>query len=184
MSRLTVSLFTFIALSGCTSAQTPIERPATTETVRIVGSGAGDIAVRMAAATEAHSTTISAPVSDVWPVMSAVYDSFGIPIGKLDQQGHVIGNEGFNLRRRLGSVPLARLIDCGNTQGGPSAENYDIRLSVLTLVRPGEAGSTTIATAIDAMGRPMAFSGEYVRCSSTGVLESRIADAVKAQLRK
>jgi hypothetical protein len=81
---------------------------------------------------------------------------------------------------------LVRLIDCGTTQGGPSADSYDIRLSVLTQVSPAEGGGggSTIVTTVDAMGRPVAFSGEYVRCTSTGSLETRIADAIQAQLRK
>ena len=45
---------------------------------------------------------------------------------------------------------------------------------------------TTVDTArhttFEAMARPIAFSREYSRCSSKGVLEKRLADAVKAQL--
>jgi hypothetical protein len=173
-----------IAVVGCASASTPIERPATTETVRVSGSGAGNIAMGMAAAAGANVATVNYTVDDVWRILPGVYDSFAIPLSTIQPTEHVIGNSGFNARRRLGNIPLPRLIDCGSTQGGPSAETYDIRLSILTQVRPGESGTTSIATTVDAMGRPVAFSGEYVRCSSTGVLESRIADAVKAQLKK
>ena len=76
-----------------------------------------------------------------------------------------------------------RLIDCGTTQGGPSAETYDIRLTVTTRVSAVEGG-TSLSTTVEPMGKPVAFSGEYIRCSSTGVLESRLADAVKARLAK
>ena len=178
-----VSLLTLLALMGCSSSGT-IERPATPQTVRVSGSAAGNLSVGMNATTDAKVTRVTAAPADVWRVLRGVFDSFAIPLSSVDDKARVLGNTGFNLRRRLGSVPLVRLIDCGTTQGGPSADSYDVRLSVLTQVTPAEGGGSTILTTVDAMGRPVAFSGEYVRCTSTGSLETRIADAIQAQLRK
>jgi hypothetical protein len=45
-------------------------------------------------------------------------------------------------------------------------------------------GGTRVATTVEPMGKPAAFSGEYIRCSSMGTLESRLAEAVKARLAK
>jgi len=45
-------------------------------------------------------------------------------------------------------------------------------------------GGTAIATTVEPMGKPVAFSGEYIHCSSTGSLESRLSDAVKSRLGK
>ena len=178
-----VSLLILLGLMGCASSGT-IERPATPQTVRVSGSAAGNLSVGMNATTDAKVTRVTAAPADVWRVLPGVFDSFAIPLSSVDDKARVLGNTGFNLRRRLGSVPLVRLIDCGTTQGGPSADSYDIRLSVLTQVTPVEGGGSTIITTVDAMGRPVAFSGEYVRCTSTGSLETRIADAIQAQLRK
>jgi hypothetical protein len=179
-----VSLLVLLGLLGCASSGTTIERPATPQTVRVTGSAAGNLSVGMSATTDAKVTRVTAAPADVWRVLPGVFDSFAIPLSSVDDKARVIGNTGFNLRRRLGSVPLPRLIDCGTTQGGPSADTYDIRLSVLTQVSPTEGGGSSIITTVDAMGRPVAFSGEYVRCTSTGSLETRIADAIQAQLRK
>lgn len=120
----------------------------------------------------------------VWSVLPAVLDSLGIRIDQLDAKQHVIGSTGFKAHKRLGKVPLSRIIDCGSTQGFPSADEYDVHLSVLTQVETDKAGPTSIATKVEAAARPMAFAGAYAKCSSKGVLETMIANAVTRQLER
>jgi hypothetical protein len=178
------SLLLLVVLAACSSSSNVAQSAPAPETVRVVGGGSGNIAMGMApTAADAHSTTLPASVADVWRVLPAAYEALGIQLSVIDSGTRTIGNSGFNLRRRLGSIPLVRLIDCGTTQGGPSAETYDIHMSVVTQVRAGDAG-TIISTTVEPMGKPVAFSGEYIRCSSTGVLESRLADAVRSRLTK
>jgi uncharacterized Zn-binding protein involved in type VI secretion len=40
---------------------------------------------------------------------------------------------------------------------------------------------TTVSTTIQATGRPVSFAGDPVRCTSTGTLEARIVEALKAR---
>ena len=174
-----------LAFLGCSTSST-IQSAPPPETVRIVGSANPTGAISMGVvptAASARSFSLFATADAVWQALPSAYESLGIPLSTSDDASRTLGNAGFNVRRRLGTVPLVRYIDCGSTQGGPSAETYDIRLVVNSVVRPGE-GSTSLATTVDAMGKPVAFSGEYIHCSSTGVLEARIADAVKARLAK
>jgi len=174
-------LLSLALVVGCSSSGTVQSAPAP-QTVRVGGGGGGAITMGMSASpTSSHATTLSAPMADVWRALPAAYESLNIPLSMIDSTTRLVGNSGFNARRRLGTIPLVRLIDCGTTQGGPSAETYDIRLSVTTQLTAGDGG-TTISTTVDAQGKPVAFAGEYIRCSSTGVLESRIADAVKSRL--
>jgi hypothetical protein len=179
--RLAV-LLSLAVVAGCSSSN-GVESAPMPQTVRVVGgAGADPIALGMIATpADARSTTVAAPLPEVWRVLPAAYAALNIPLSTIDSTTHLVGNAGFNLRRRLGSIPLVRLIDCGSTQGGASAETYDIKMSVLTRVQPSDAG-TTFSTTVEPMGKPTAFSGEYIRCSSTGVLESRLADAIKARL--
>jgi hypothetical protein len=181
--RLTV-LLSLAAVAGCSSPPVVESAPAP-ETVRVVGGAApGAIVLGMSASSaSSHATMLNAPVADVWRALLGAYESLSIPLSMVDSPRRLVGNSGFNARRRLGSLPLVRLLDCGATQGGPSAETYDIRLSVITQLKPEGAG-TALSTSVEAMGKPVAFSGEYIRCSSTGVLESRLADAVNARLAK
>jgi len=176
-------LLSIAAVAGCSSSSA-LESAPTPQTVRVIGSASPTGAITMgvtATPTSVRSATLSASVTDAWHALPSAYESLSIPLSVVDSATRRLGNSSFNVRRRLGTVPLVRLIDCGSTQGGPSAESYDINMSVLSRLTAGEGG-TTISTTVEAMGKPVAFSGEYIRCSSTGVLESRIADAVKARL--
>ncbi len=176
-------LLSIAAVVGCSSSSA-LESAPTPQTVRVTGGAnpTGTITMGVTATpTSVRSATLSASVTDAWHALPSAYESLSIPLSVVDSATRRLGNSSFNVRRRLGTVPLVRLIDCGSTQGGPSAESYDINMSVLSRLTAGE-GSTTISTTVEAMGKPVAFSGEYIRCSSTGVLESRIADAVKARL--
>jgi hypothetical protein len=39
-----------------------------------------------------------------------------------------MGNSSLRVRRRLGDVAISKYINCGNVQGGPSADAYEIQL--------------------------------------------------------
>jgi hypothetical protein len=174
-------MLSVVTLSGCASSPAVPGHPTPNETVRIVGP-AGAVALTMSPTVAASVTTIHAPLDQVWRVLPAVYDSLAIPLTTLDAANHVIGNAGIKLRGRLGNIPLTRYLDCGDTQGTPSAETYEIHLSVFTQVQPGTSGTTTVATTVQARGRPVAFSGEYVRCPSNGALELRLVNTLNAHL--
>lgn len=175
-----VAALVFIGLTGCASAHPGIDR-ATDQQVRIVGAG-GSGQLRMTTSDVAKPTILAFPTDRVWSALKVVYDSLEIPKDNLDDAQHVIGHSGVKVHRRLGIIPLTRLIDCGSTQGTPSAETYDIQIAVLTHLTPGDGGTTNVTTQVEAVGRPMAFSGEYVRCSTKGVLETTLVDAVKSRL--
>ena len=85
------------------------------------------------------------------------------------------------LRRMLGNVPLSRYINCGNAQGPPSADTYEIQASIVTQLRPDGEGGTTVTTTVQTSGRPVMLAGEYAACSSRGVLEQRIIALIKSR---
>ncbi|MEX2153842.1 MAG: hypothetical protein WD825_10930 [Gemmatimonadaceae bacterium] len=120
----------------------------------------------------------------VWEVLPAVYSALEIPIAQVDPDESVIGNPGLKLYRRLAKVPLMRYLDCGTTQIGPNADSYEVMLTVLTKVqraRP-DTTTTTVGTIVEAMARPVAYKGEYVRCTSKGALEARLVEVLKVHL--
>jgi hypothetical protein len=135
----------------------------------------------MPGADNTHMQSVPFSVEQVWRVLPGVYDSIGVPVQTLDPVKHAIGNSGFALRRRLKTTPLSRFIDCGNSQLGPNADDYDVRLTLLTEVRTVDGGSR-LTTTLEAVARPANYAQEYSRCSSRGALEQRIIDAVQARL--
>jgi hypothetical protein len=174
-----IALLSLAVLSACASSNATPSR-VEPESARISGTGIGTLTVT--ASGSENATTLAFPIEQAWAVMPAVYDSLAIPVTTIDPATHVIANAGFKLRRQLGKIPLSRYINCGTTQIGPNADAYDVYLIVQTQVRPDPAGTTTVATTIEAMARPITFSQDYSRCSSTGALEARIASVAKALL--
>ena len=182
MHRTTLLSLLFIAaLCGCASSGTtgssnvPDGSPVA-PTTRIVGVQSS-MDLRTNPSLSRGVVVVDAPLAEVWRALVAAYDSVGIPVTiSMPAQG-LIGNDGYKLRRRLKDVPLTRYLDCGSTQGGPSAETYEVLLMVRTQLRQTPDG-VTATTLLDASARPVAISGDYVKCGSTGRLEARIGELI------
>lgn len=177
-------LIGIVALSGCASSNVA-PGSAGAETARVVG-GAGEGAVHAIStgAPIAGASTVAAPADKLWSALPAVYDSLGIPRSVLDPSSRMIGNRGLQIRRQLGGVRLSKYLDCGSAQARPSADFYDVNLSVVTQLQAIDAGNTRVVTTVDAMGRPVSFSGEYIRCATTGEIESRISSMLDSAARR
>lgn len=167
------------ALSAC-SSNPPLDGAAAPETMRVSGAGGG--ALTMTSNATAGVSIIAAPIARIWRLLPIVYDSVGLKVATLDSARHLIGNGDARLRRRLGSAPLSRFLDCGQTQIGYNADSYDVVLTVQTQLQTDPSGATVVRTLVTAMSKPVAFSQEYSNCSSTGKLESRVADVIRAKL--
>ena len=87
------------------------------------------------------------------------------PLTTLEVKTHQMGNEGFKLRKTLGSTPLSRYIECGTTQIGPNAESYDVVLTLLTQLYPADGGSTSVTHTFEGSAKPVTYSQDYSRCS-------------------
>ena len=162
--------------AACASSSSSLGRA---DEVAVVG--ASNLRIRQSDG--AKITTLSFPIDRVWAVLPAVYDSLSIPLTEMDPMKHRIGNSGMKAYKTLGKTSLAQYLDCGNTQGFPSAETYEIQLSVLTQVSADGNGST-MATILEAAGRPLSISGGYTKCTSTGALENRLAELVQVRIRR
>ena len=172
------AVFALLGLIGCAASHPQPTRP-TTESVRVAGQGS----IRMGGGDGAMTGKIPSAPDKVWSVLAAVYDSLSIPVATVDPARRLLGNTGFRVHQKLGKTSLAKLIDCGKTQGFPSADSYDVYLTVTSQVQPAAEGASTLSTLLEAAGRPMAYSGEYSKCTTTGALEAAIVDGVRARLK-
>jgi hypothetical protein len=148
--------------------------------VRVIGETGRNI--RMAGPDGATTGAVPFTPERVWTVLSAVYDSLGIPIATVDSKRFLIGNTGFKVTGKLGKTSLSKLIDCGRTQGFPSADSYEVYLQITTQVQAKDQGSM-LSTLLEAAGRPMSLSGDYVKCSTYGTLEAAIIAGVRDRLK-
>lgn len=168
---------------ACASNPQPATQPgASIETTRIQAAGAGT-SITATHTPTANVTEVAAPMDRAWATLRAVYDSVGIPVATMDASQHLLGNTGFKLRRKLGSTPLSRYLDCGAAQGGPNAETYEVFLAVATqLVPAATPGRVVATTSVQASAKPVSFAGEYVNCASNGALEAKIGQMLMLNL--
>ena len=122
------------------------------------------------------------PIDKVWSAMVPAYDSLSIPLSVLDATTHTIGNQGLKARRRIGTTRIGEYLNCGNGEGGPSADLYEINLSMVSTLQPNAVGGTTITTTVDGAAKPSSFSGDYIKCETTGELEKRLVKLVEDKL--
>jgi len=170
------------ALSGCGSAtRSGPEAPPSTVTTRIEGTVGATHLSRVNNAT-ASRAAIARPVRDVWEVMPDAYKELSIPVALLVPQEHRIGIEALRIRRKLGDLPLQRVLDCGGTPGAPNAETYEVTMVVLTQLSLASAGETVLATLVQGTARSPNFGGAEVACTSNGLLERRMEEVVRARL--
>ena len=165
------------ALVGCASSGASKTAPgaANSGIARVSGGAVSTGAIPIAGA-----STVAGSLDKLWAALPAVYDSVGIPVSTVDAASHLIGNRGLQIRRELGGAPLSRYIDCGYAQGRPSADFYDVNLSVTTQLESQDSGTIRVVTTVDAVGRPVLFTGEYNHCGTKGALESKISSLLEA----
>jgi hypothetical protein len=129
-----------------------------------------------------YTTAVDQPPDLVWRALAVAYDSVGIKINFLDANAHLMGNSGLTLKSKLGAARLSDYIDCGRTQGASSADTYDVTMVVISHVRFAESGKTEIATRLTSAARPPTLGQQFSRCTSTTVLERKLAEHVKTIL--
>jgi len=177
-------LLPFVCLVACSTSAAPPSVSPTTQTVRVIGAGGAGVAgsAKTAPANDLAVDTLWVGLDKIWRLLPAVYEALEIPIADFDAATNTIGNSGLKVYRRLGKTPLTKYLDCGRTQIGLSADSYDIRMSVLTRLARIDSGKTTVATNIEAVGRPMQYAGSETRCRTKGTLEDELLLNLKARL--
>lgn len=169
------------ALTSCASSPSAVPvQPTTTPVVMAPGTPA----LRVSAAAGPDVITLPYAIETVWSVMPVVFDSLRIPIAKVDPAIHVIGNDGYKVRQRLGKAPLSRFIDCGQAQIGPNADSYDVILTVVSQLSAASATSTTVTTSVLASAKPITYNQGYSQCSTKGAIETQVLSVLRTALAK
>src|SRR5262249_36566277 len=123
-----------VTLGACASAGSSSQASGPASQTISVGGVARKAQIQSPRDAPPNVQTLPFTIDQVWRALPTVFDSLGVPVQALDNAKHTIGNPSFAIRRRLKNVPLSRYIDCGASQMGPSADDYDVRLTVLTEV--------------------------------------------------
>jgi hypothetical protein len=170
------------AIGACATSPSSatVTRPAT----QTIGGPEVGGSIRIAPGSGPDVTTLPFPMAQIWTALPIALDSLTIPVTRVDPAQHVIGNESFKIRQRLGKATLSRYLDCGQTQIGPNADSYEVMLTVLVQLQSVGDASTKVSTTVQAMAKPITFNQGYSQCSTKGELETRLLNVVKAQLQR
>jgi len=168
-------------LAACSSSGTAKPTTASRPSTQTVGRGNTENLV-LTNTVSVETVALPHSADAVWRILPSVFDSLGVKVETIDPAKREIGNAGYRIRNRLGKVSLSRYIDCGNTQIGPNADNYDVVLTVLSVVSANGASASTLTTSVEAQARPATYNQAYSRCSSKGGIEARVAELAKARL--
>lgn len=174
------------ASTGGGSADVPGTPPAGSAapapTTMRVSTPGGNLNIRVRPDEMRSSFIVAAPIDRVWRALPATFDSLGIPGAVVDAAARRYGSTGFRVRRRLGTAPVSRYFDCGQTQIGENADEYNVQLQVVATLSTGTAGTTNVEVLLDALARPVAFSQGYQACSTRGTLDARLIERLRTEL--
>lgn len=154
-------------------------------TTQSINTGAGGGTMMMNTVNDANAvgSVVNGSVDATWSALQSAYASLEIPLTFRDESKKSLGNTAFRTRRRVGSVPMIRALNCGGDSGMPNAETYDVTLDISSLVRPEAEGKSKLETLVQASARPSASGGtNEMRCNSLGGLERKISEMVSAIL--
>ena len=125
------------------------------------------------------SFEIEVSPAQAWEVLGPVVAELGVEITETDPAALSLSNPEFAFSRRLGDEQPSRYLRCGSGMTGQFADQYRIRMNFFTQVTSGSEGKSVVETTIQAMAtNPRGTSNARVLCTSTHILESRIAEGV------
>jgi len=180
--RTTIGAACLAFATGCASSTaTPTTDIAVTPmSQQVTLASQQSIRLNTTATTVAISEPIALGADSAYNLLLKVYADLQVPITSMDSRQRMAGNPNFKVRRRLGGVGLVKYLDCGNKDGTPNAETYDVVLNIVSAVGGATPGRSTVSTRVDAIAsHPVFGSSNQLVCTTTGELEKRIAAAVK-----
>jgi hypothetical protein len=154
-----------------------------------VGTGSRRVTVVTAAGTQSISTrqddaasvqVVDHSVDALWKVLPAVYEEMGLSVTTVNPAQKLIGSDNIKLRKSLKGTPLSRYFDCGQTQIGPNADDYEISLTMLTRLVAASAGSSKVELTTIVSARPVARRQNPQNCVNLGNLDAKFLTALKA----
>ena len=167
------------ASGGASTAATPVE--STRSVITSSTPTIPDIELNRDARLAVHRST--ATPERVWAALPAALADVGLSGGPMTGQARTYLASVPSVRRQLNKVALSRYLDCGTTASGErGADTHLIRLQVTNIVEPDPQGAR-VRFQVLARATSTEGSGGTTDCTTTGVLESRIGEALEARLR-
>ena len=142
----------------------------------------GDLRLETNSVLETQRTMFTVTAAELWRAAPRAYEAVGVGLAAYDSTQMTLGNPGMMAQRNIKNVPISRYLDCGNRGiGRPTADQYNVRLNVMSRVRATSSGSA-LETIVTGQASQPGVAGVGVECTSTGQLEAAIARSAQLQL--
>ena len=179
MSHLPLAIVLTAGVLACASASGSgaSSRPDRVETVTIESQNSSQ-SIALRPDLSGFRASLELAADKVWGALATAYSALPIPITALDSAHRAISGSAVAYRSFL-RRPLSQFVDCGTTIVGPSADSYNVRINIQSVVDSLTPATSSLLTRVEATG---SSSGGTIRCTSSGALEDLITNQVKELL--
>ena len=178
--RIVAAACAVLLLAACASSPSgePAPAPRNVERSVRVEFSSGEVALRTTEEYHVQTDTLGVSAEELWGHLAAAYDELEIPITTVNAGARLLGAVEAPVRKRLGRYMLSRLLRCGSRTSGKVANRYEVYLTAVTQIEP-LGDRSLVNTHVAARAVPGGYSGNAVRCSTTGRLERSIAGRLR-----
>ncbi len=127
-----------------------------------------------------HEDAMRAAV--LWAARKA-FEELELPITLADSTRGLVISADLSLVRRLGKLRMSQILDCGTNLNGPIADQYRVRMAVALFVDSLGPSASEYRIAVAAGSQSLeGATRPPLACSSTGVLEERLAKLLSKKI--
>lgn len=172
-------------ISFAAGAQSSASPPKTSEEPEVTRISIENSAVDIAWTRDQHVSerTLEVPSNRAWSAYPATFADLGLDPNIVDSDQMIFGSAASH-RHTLAKKRLSHFFDCGNMLGVSTADSYEVWLRVISQIVPIDGSLSTVRTQVEATARASDLPGGSVRCSSNGLLESKIAALLAEEAEK
>ena len=126
---------------------------------------------------------IAAPIGKTYGAVIAAFDELKIPLDTRDSLRGIVGNLMLVRTRSMAGSQLSRWFNCGTGLTGPNADSWRMYIAVAAILDRQAADKTQLRIGMVAGAQDMQGNAkEPVACSTSGALEAKILELVKARV--
>lgn len=140
--------------------------------------------VRTTDASTVHVDTVAVPPASAMRALITTMEQMGIQATLVQPSRGEVGNPRFVASRRLAGSAMSTFVSCGQTMTGQRADTDRIVFNILSTVSALPSGGSVVVTRVDASAQDLQSGNSTAMqtCTSTGVLESRINEGMRARV--
>jgi hypothetical protein len=170
-----------LLLGSCATTAETLPSHQTERSVTLLDTGSGTRTLDMLNEANIASMSIAAPPAAAWTALLNVYSDLGLQLSGADSRTHLV--QVTNRRvRRIENRRMSAYLDCGSGNSGQYADAYDVYMTLQTQLLPGEDGTSTVRTRLEAVARDAAHGNAPIRCTSKRTLEQRIVAGLREKV--